>query len=100
MKKHEEKLRGEFIGLWLKIISSSNKNNVGIEGKVIDETKNTFTLQTKPTEEKERQISGRKKIIKNQCSFEITFKDNSKIQFSGKKIALRPEDRIKRLKKN
>lgn len=95
MKKYDEKLRGEFIGLRLKIISSPNKNNVGIEGKIIDETKNSFIIQ-KINQTK----TYRKTIIKDQCLFEVTFKDDSKISVEGKTIALRPEDRIKRLKKN
>ncbi|MEM2914088.1 MAG: ribonuclease P protein subunit, partial [Candidatus Bathyarchaeia archaeon] len=33
-----------FIGLKAKIVRSSNPSNVGISGKIIDETQNTLTI--------------------------------------------------------
>jgi len=54
--KHKE-LKYGLIGSIIEVESSKNKTLVGIKGKVIDETKNTFTLMTK---------NSRKKIIKSQ----------------------------------
>lgn len=77
-------LRGELIGLETEIINSENKKNIGIKGKIIDETKNTFT------------IKGEKiwKVIKTQNIF--LFKTGkTKIEINGKLIDERPEERIK-----
>jgi ribonuclease P protein subunit POP4 len=38
---------GMNIGKLIEIIDSKNKTLIGIKGKVIDETKNTLTIQTK-----------------------------------------------------
>lgn len=71
----------EFIGNNIKIINSKNKTLIGLEGKIIDETKNTITIKTQ---------KGNKKILKNQVEFIIK---NETI--TGKKIVKRPEDRLK-----
>jgi ribonuclease P protein subunit POP4 len=76
----------EFIGKKIKIIESKNKTLENVSGTVIDETKNTITVETE---------KGQKTIVKNQAAFEI---DGKKVE--GKKISLRPEDRIKKTKKN
>ncbi len=69
------------IGKHAEVIDAKNKSLVGIKGKIIDETKNTITIETK---------KGAKKIIKNQ----VTIKVNDKV-IEGKKIAKRMEDRLK-----
>lgn len=46
------------IGEKIKIIDSTHKPNIGIEGEVIDETKNTITINGK-------------KLIKKQNTYEI-----------------------------
>ena len=77
MNKHQQ----EFIGKTIIITKSENKQQENIEGKIIDETKNTFTIKTKT-----KQI----KIIKQGKTFEI---NGEKIK--GEKITKRPEERIK-----
>ena len=77
----EKILRGEFIGKKIKIVDATNNSNIGIEGEIIDETKNTFTIKTN---------KGNKKIIKSTTTIEM---DNLKI--SGKLLEKRPEERIK-----
>tara|TARA_Y100000031_G_C8144999_1_gene349489 strand:+ start:282 stop:524 length:243 start_codon:yes stop_codon:yes gene_type:complete len=37
----------EFIFLDLEVVSAKNKALIGIKGKVVDETKNTFKIKTK-----------------------------------------------------
>ena len=84
MKLNKKRLaRSELIGLDVKIIESENRFNKGVQGKIIDETKNMFIIKTKET---------RKKIIKNQCVFEFKGKN---IQINGKSLSTRPEERIK-----
>ena len=79
--KIEKILRGEFIGKKIKIVDATNPSNIGIEGEIIDETKNTFTIKTN---------KGNKKIIKSNTTLEI---DNLRI--NGKLLEKRPEERIK-----
>ena len=37
----------EFIGSYAEIVDSTNKSNIGIKGKIIDETKNTILIEQK-----------------------------------------------------
>jgi len=79
--KKKSSLAQEFIGKNIKIVDSSCKSLIGLQGAIIDETKNTFTVQTS---------KGRKKIIKHQV--EILVNDQ---KINGRKITKKPEDRIK-----
>jgi RNase P/RNase MRP subunit p29 len=78
----------EFIGKQLTITKSKNKEQENITGKIIDETKNTFTIriQTEKKENKNKTI----KILKSGKEFRI---NNQKI--NGNKITKRPDERIK-----
>lgn len=77
-------LRHEFIGLKAKVIESKDPTIKGIEGIIIDETKNMIIIETK---------NGIKKIAKDIAIFEI-----NGIVINGKKIKYRPEDRIGKIK--
>ena len=77
-------LRQEFIGLKAKVLESSDASLKGIEGVIIDETKNILIIETK---------RGIKKIAKDIAIFEI----NGNV-VDGKKIKYRPEDRIGKIK--
>lgn len=77
MNKHQQ----EFIGEQIEIIQSNNKEQTGIKGKIIDETKNTFKIKT---------INKTITILKTDKKFKI---NNQKID--GNKINKRPEERIK-----
>ncbi len=81
-------LKDEFIGMLMKITSSSNPILIGIEGEIIDETKNTFVIKTN---------NGRKTILKNQVKFTIK-KGDDLIQIEGDKLCFRPEDRVKKIR--
>ncbi len=81
----KDQLKKEFIGLWLEVIESKNKNLVGIKGRVIDETKNMLVIETE---------KGRKKIIKNACKFALSQNHDNRIIINGKEITKRAEDRI------
>lgn len=76
-------IKHEFIGAEVEVMDSKNKSLVGIKGKIIDETKNMFVLE-----------SG-KKLVKSQCIFKMKTK-NSTIRINGEILASRPEDRIKK----
>lgn len=73
----------ELIGTGVIVLKSTNKNDEGKDGKVIDETKMTLTLD----------VQGKKKIL---------FKNNITLQLKrtgaiieGKNLSKRPEERIK-----
>lgn len=79
-------VRYEFIGKKAKVVESKNKYNVGIEGTIIDETKNMFTIRKENGE--------KKKIMKQNNVFEIMIKNNL-VKIKGDLLIGRPEDRIK-----
>ncbi|MBT6520310.1 ribonuclease P [Candidatus Woesearchaeota archaeon] len=68
---------------------SKNKNQIGFEGTIIDETKNTITIKTNQSNDDQF----KKKLIKNQITI-IIKNSNKKIEM--KKLIMRPEDRIKK----
>ena len=78
-------VRREFIGTHAKISKSSHRGNVGISGKILDETRNTFTILH----------DGRTKtIIKNANVFHFKFHDDTVVEIDGKILVGRPEDRL------
>lgn len=79
-------LKHELIGLNIKVVDSKNKSDAGIEGTIIDETKNTLIVET--IDEK------RKTLFKQNIIIEATI-NNKKIKINGKGLLGRPQDRIK-----
>ena len=77
------------IGKNIKIISSTNKTLVGVEGKVVDETKHSFVLDVMVSNEKQR-----KQVMKKTIVFQLQI-NNEIYQVDGKMLEKRPEDRIK-----
>ncbi len=87
MKITPDIIRSEFIGTDIKVARSSHDGNIGICGKVIGETRNTFTVL----------YDGRKKIIAKEASvFHFKFSDKTIVEISGKLLTGRPEDRLKK----
>ena len=78
-------MKHELIGLFCEIVSASNRSQVGLKGKIIDETMKTLVI--KNNEEK--------KIPKQNTVFRIRLGDK-KIDIDGNYIIARPEDRIKK----
>lgn len=87
MKVTPEVLQQCFIGLNAKVAKSSNPEYVRIEGKVIDETRNTLVISH---EEKE------KTILKDVAVFHFTLPDGTIVEIDGKLIVGRPENRVKK----
>ncbi|NYZ74783.1 ribonuclease P protein subunit [Candidatus Micrarchaeota archaeon] len=83
-KRPREALAGELVGLRVKVAASSCKDLLGIEGRVIDETRNTFLVRTS---------TGAKRVPKAACEF--TFPEAG-FSAKGKELACRPEDRTKK----
>jgi len=78
----------EFIGLEAKVVKSSNPDIVGITGKVVDETRNTFTISLNDGE--------KKVVIKDTAVFEFVMPDGTVVEMDGKVMMGRPEDRLKK----
>ena len=79
--------QSELIGLKAKVAESTNRDSVGISGKVIDETRNTLVI---------RQNNSDKVIPKETTVFQFTLSDGSVVEVEGNAIIGRPEDRVKK----
>ena len=73
-------LRQEFIGKEVKVADGN------IEGRIIDETKNSFLIKTKG--------NLKKRLLKQNSSFQFK-SGNDEFFVDGNLILMRPEDRIK-----
>ena len=80
-------LQYEFIGLKVRVVRCSNPSCVGISGRVVDETRNTFLIE---------QDGERKRVIKDISTFHFYFPDGTVVEIDGKAIVGRPENRVKR----
>ncbi len=73
----------ELIGTEIEVVKSTNSTNLGIKGKVVDETK--FLLKI----EQDGKV---KNLLKKNITFKIT---NTGQVIEGKTIAKQPEERLK-----
>jgi ribonuclease P protein subunit POP4 len=87
MKVTPDIIRQELIGAEAKISKSSDPSYVGVSGKVVDETRNTFAISHKGRE---------KTIVKNSAVFHFKFSDGTVVEIDGKLLVGRPEDRLKK----
>jgi len=87
MKVTPDIIRSEFIGTEVKVAKSTHRDYVGISGKIIDETRNTFTIL---------QEGKRKTVVKNSSVFHFKFSDGTLVEINGRLLAGRPEDRLKK----
>lgn len=76
---------GEFIGKHLKVLESPVESFRGKEGKIVDETKNTFVIEAGKQE---------KTIPKKGSVFEI-----GGVEIRGDEIMFRAEERPKKLRR-
>jgi ribonuclease P protein subunit POP4 len=75
-------IKHELIGLKCKVVRSSNPEMIGIEGTVIDETKNMITIEN----DKRRQVQ------KHDATFQFELENS--VTIDGKLLVGRPEDRV------
>lgn len=87
MKPTPSIIQHEFIGLNAKVVKSSHPNYVGIEGRVINETRNTIVITHR---------NKNKTIVKNTAVFHFTTPNGTVVEINGKIIVGRPQDRIKK----
>jgi len=76
------------VGLRARILSASDPTQVGIEGRVVDETSRTLTIST---------INGEKMIQKNHTRF--SFYLPQELVVDGDAIAKSPEERLRMLRR-
>ncbi|AJW70956.1 ribonuclease P protein component 1 [Nitrosopumilus adriaticus] len=74
----------EFIGLNTEIVKSTNPQVIGLNGRIINETKSMFTINT---------INGDKSMAKSTNSWKFSINNND-IVVDGSKITKRPFDRL------
>jgi ribonuclease P protein subunit POP4 len=79
----------ELIGLKAQIAGSDDKRWIGLSGRIVDETKNTFRMD----------ISGREKIIQKKGTILALTIGNDEVVIDASLLRIRPEDRIKKAKK-
>jgi ribonuclease P protein subunit POP4 len=80
-----EVMKAELIGLDVEVLSAPFS---GISGRVVDETKNTFTIESAGTE---------RMVPKSGNSFRFTYR-GEQITIEGNKILHRPENRLKKVR--
>jgi ribonuclease P protein subunit POP4 len=80
-------VRHELIGLEVEIRKSTNKSQIGIKGRVVDETYNMLVIETE---------KGEKKVEKKSCVFVFKLPNGKKVEVEGWVLVGRPEDRIKK----
>lgn len=72
----------ELIGLNCRIVRASNPEIIGVEGKVVDESKNMIVIEN----------SKKRMIPKKDAFFEFKLEEN--IIIDGRRLLGRPEDRV------
>ncbi len=80
-------LLGELIGKKMKVLKASSKGLQGLEGTILDESRNVILLET---------VRGRKSVPKVSCTFAFLPEN---VEVAGTMLLMKPEDRTKRLAK-
>jgi ribonuclease P protein subunit POP4 len=87
----ESLARHELIGLDVSVEASSNPSQTGLLGQVVDETRNTFLLETKHKVVR---------LAKKNASLVFTLPSGQKVRICGSVLISQPENRIsKRMQK-
>ncbi len=82
----EDIVRHELIGLDIKVVRCANRLLVGLEGRVIDESRNMLVIET---------AKGEKSLPKGLCAFSFLV-SGKRVRVEGSLLVSRPEDRIKK----
>ena len=90
MKVTPDIIREEFIGTNGAVTDSPHAGYLGICGEVLDESRNTFTIQ---------QDGETKCVVKDQAVFQFQFSDGTVVEIDGKLLVGKPEDRLKKTMK-
>jgi len=80
----------EFVGLRVTVVESSDPSLKGLEGEVVDETKNIFKIRT---------VRGYKALPKSVVTLRVEMPTSSTLVIDGSRLLGRPEDRIRRMRR-
>lgn len=83
----ENILSHELIGLEAQLVASSNEQIIGLNGKIVDETKFMFVLNTK---------NGIKRLAKNTSRWRFEF-GGKEIELNGEMLIRRPYERMEKI---
>jgi ribonuclease P protein subunit POP4 len=78
-------IRHELIGLRVKVVKSSNPVQDGIEGTIVDETKNLLVIMTP---------RGVKRVQKKFTVFELHLPDDTRVRVDGSVLVMQPDKRV------
>jgi len=81
----ESLARHELIGLDVLVENSSNSSQIGLKAQVVDETRNTFLLETKAKV---------LRLAKRNTSLIFTLPDGQNVRVYGSILISQPENRI------
>ena len=80
--------RHELIGLRVTVSESSDRKLAGLDGKVVDESRNMLVIESGGSE---------KNVTKDRCTFKFFLPDPGVwVKVDGSVLVARPEDRIKK----
>ncbi|RLJ03403.1 MAG: ribonuclease P protein subunit [Candidatus Aenigmatarchaeota archaeon] len=86
-RRPKDLLRHELIGLGVEVVGATNRSQIGIRGKVADETRNTLVID----------VDGDlKRIPKRGSTFIFTLPRGKRVKVDGNILEVRPEDRIEK----
>ena len=85
IQRPENLARHELIGLSVIVAESTDNGQVGISGMIVDETRNTFLVETE---------RGLKRIPKSNTSLTFALQNGQKVKVSGSILISQPENRI------
>lgn len=77
-------IRHELIGLRVRVADSSNPRQIGIEGTIVDETRNMLVIMTR---------EGEKRIQKRYATFDLRLPDDTLVRVDGSILVMQPEKR-------
>jgi len=78
-------LQHEFIGLEMSVVSSPNITEKGMSGLIVDETKNTFSVET---------CKGIKTLEKQHRLLRVTLPDGVSVKIDGDVLSVSPSRRV------
>lgn len=88
--------RHELIGLNIEVIKSTDKQLVGIQGCVVDETNHMLVVELINANSTAK-TTQRRSIPKNNCTFRFQLPNNELVDIDGCVLDSRSENRIKNI---
>ncbi len=79
-------VKHELIGLHAEVVNSKNKADVGIKGKIVDESHHTINIETG---------RGEKKLFKKNITLKLKLPSSQEVEVDGEVLEAKPWDRIK-----